>query len=428
MLLEFSVANYRSIKERVTISMVASNDDTFSQNTFPPTNPSKLSLLKSVGIYGPNASGKSNLIKALAFMENFVCNSARGQEGDPIEVTPFKLDAETVMQPSEFEVVFLLGEERYAYGFTADEEQVHEEWLTATKRKPRLLFKRSLEKGMEFGDSWKGDKEKIAQLTRSNALFLSVAAQLNHPTAKLVFDWFKYKVYTMTDLPEQREMFLTMAKLIEDEQFVEELLEWVQAADFGIDHLTVERKPSFESLDSHMSDLNKMPNELREPISTYITSLTNLLPKDIEPIPRLKTWHKSNDGSMIKFDLFEEESAGTNRFVALTVLWLNAIKNSQLLVIDELEIKLHPLMTRFLIKAIHQANSAQLIFTTHDNSLLDAKLLRRDQVWFTEKDTTSATKVYSLWDYDVRKDENFRNGYLKGRYGAIPFIGELSFD
>lgn len=131
---------------------------------------------------------------------------------------------------------------------------------------------------------------------------------------------------------------------------------------------------------------------------------------------------------MVEFDLSKEESAGTNRFVALTALWLNAINNGQLLVIDELDTKLHPALTRFLIKAIHNASSAQLIFTTHDSSLLDAKCLRRDQIWFTEKDAAGATNLFSLWDFDVRKDENFRNGYLKGRYGAIPFIGELIVD
>ena len=425
MLIEFSVANYRSIKERVTLSMVAAKDDIFNNNTFVASGQSKLSLLKCVGIYGANASGKSNIVRALVFMEDFVRNSARkGQEGDPIDVTPFKLDAMTASQPSEFEVVFMIDDERYVYGFSADNKRVHEEWLTATKKKTRLLFKRSLE-GIEFGDSWKGDKEKISQLTRPNALFISVAVQFNHPIARIVFDWFKSKVYPISNQPQFGNMYSVLLNITDEDNLANQLTEWLNVADFGIDHVTIEKTPIKTTQNNEISNL---PAELREPLQTLIESLNSLSPDKPDSISSIKTWHKTQEGYDIKFDLINDESAGTNKFLALAMSWLKHIKNNRIIVIDELETSLHPKLTQFLIDIIHQADKTQLIFTTHDSSLLDSKLFRRDQIWFTEKDSGGATHLFSLWDYEVRKDENFRTGYLKGRYGAIPFIGELNFE
>ena len=204
--------------------------------------------------------------------------------------------------------------------------------------------------------------------------------------------------------------------------FTEELSEWIHAADLGIEHVTLEKNSSI--CNTEYSGVS----ESRSYHKYYNENIPSLIQNPNDMITSIKTWHKSSDGNEIQFDLIEEESSGTNRFVALTALWLLVIKNNRILVIDELETKLHPLMTRFLIETIHKAGRAQLIFTTHDSSLLDAKLFCRDQICFTEKDTAGATHLYSLWDYDVRKEENFRNGYLKGRYGAIPFIGELNFD
>lgn len=420
MLLEFSVANYRSIKDRVTISMVAANDAEHQENTFVTQEAGKLSLLKSAGIYGANASGKSNLINALIFMERFVRTSAsKSQEGDPIDVTPFKLDAQTATQPSEFEVVFMIDDERYVYGLTADSTRVHEEWLTVTKRKPRLLFRRSLDNGIEYGDSWKGDKEKIAQLTRPNALFLSVAAQFNHPMTKVAFDWFKDNVSTIASR-STIDFHETTKKMMEEDGFIEKLNEFVQVADIGISRVFFEKNSLYES-DAWAG----FSNETKLRVGEYVREISPGYHAGVKS-PQIKTVHRMSDGSETTFDL-KEESLGTQRLFALIGTWYEVVKDNRILIIDEMETSFHPLITQFLLGMVHQSAAAQLIFTTHDATLLDADIFRRDQVWFIEKDTSGASRISSLWDYKVRKEENFRLGYLKGRYGAIPFIGECDF-
>jgi len=423
-LLEFSVANYRSIKERVTLSLVASKDTTHAENTFPVEGTSDLSLLKSVAIYGANASGKSNLLKALSFIRRFVLTSASDrQRADPIDVEPFKLDPDTTKQPSEFEVAFILDGERYVYGFTADPEKVHEEWLTAARKKPRVLFRRSSDGDIYFGPSWRGSRRKLAEMTRPNALFLSVAVQFASTTAEPVFDWFRDSLRAISDEPEtESEMEFTIDAFAQYEDFPKHLTRFMKDADIGIDRFALERVPLTEKLLA-------FPEEVRKQILSDLSQeqqekLQDAYDHDVKSV------HTSSDGSEVVFDLLKDESAGTIRLFALAGPWHYVLKKGCVLLVDEIASKLHPLLTHFLVDAIHHANtSSQLIFTTHDSSLLNSRLFRRDQIWFTEKDPSGATDLYSLWDYKkTRKDENFRTGYLQGRYGAIPFVGEFAFD
>ncbi len=423
MLLEFSVTNYRSINKRVTLSLVASKDETHAENTFPVEGGADLSLLKSVAIYGANASGKSNLLRALSFMMRFVRTSAsEGQRGDPIDVEPFKLDPETAKQPSEFELAFILDGERYVYGFMADQERVYEEWLTAARKKPRVLFRRSSDGDFYFGPSWRGARRKLAAMTRPNALFLSVAVQFANTTAEPVFDWFRDSLRAISDEPEtESEMLFTINMFAQDEDFPKHLARFIKDADIGIDRFGLERVPLSERL-------LELPERLRKPFLSG-------LPQEHQDILQdaydhdVKSFHTSTDGSEVVFDLRRDESAGTVRLFALAGPFLHVLSKGCVLLVDDIASKLHPLLTRFLIDEIHRASTgSQLIFTTHDCSLLDSGLFRRDQIWFTEKDRPGATDLYSIWDYKPRKDENFRTGYLQGRYGAIPFVGELTFD
>ena len=425
MLLEFSVANYLSFKDRVTLSLVASKDTEHPENTFPLNDKSDLSLLKSVGIYGANASGKSNLINALRFMTRFVLTSASEmQRGDAIEVVPFKLDPKTISKPSEFELVFVVGHERYVYGFTADSKEVYEEWLTATRmtaarRKPRVLFERSPGTEIHFGDSWRGDRLKLEKVTRPNALFLSVAVQFDNLIARPVFDYFRNGIRWVSDMPETAlEAFYTADRFLSDESFAEYIRRFMKAADLSIEGLSVEESPLRES--ERWAGLRKY---IRQDI------LADLAEDEKEMLVR--SLHRTSEGSEVTFDLNKEESAGTRRLFALAGPWCHVSDEGCILLVDELDAHLHPLMTRFLVKLIHSAKGTpQLIFTTHDTSVLDAELFRRDQIWFTEKDEFGATNLYSLWDYDIRdirKDENFGKWYLTGRYGATPIIGGFAF-
>ncbi|MCD6216720.1 ATP-binding protein [bacterium] len=430
MLVQFSVKNYKSIKDKVTLSMVASSDSTHPENTFEVEN-RNFSLLKSVGIYGANASGKSNILEALGIMRWMVLNSAtKLQSGDKIGITPFKLDTAFSSKPSEFEIVFIHNDERYVYGFSVDSEKVHEEWLTAARKsRPRLLFERKIisdgEYKYDFGPSWKGDRKQLEGKTRDNALFLSVAVQFNNPTVQPVYKWFSNCLKSISEHPEKEaEMGFTLTMCSKYPGLKKKVENYLRIADLGIEGFNIEEIPITDS--QHWL-------ELPDATKKQIMAETNMDLRDAK-IAKVITKHKKSsedqDTLMIDFDLERDESAGTIRFFAMIGPWLYTLENECVLFVDELEKSIHAHLTRFLIQMVHEYNNdknPQLIFTTHDCGLLDADLFRRDQIWFTEKDETGATDLYSLWDFKPRKNENYRTGYLKGRYGAVPFIGDLPF-
>jgi len=425
MLIEFSVSNYRSIRGKVTLSLVASSDARHPDNTFPADGPGKLRLVKTAAIYGANASGKSNVVEALRFMARFVATSAReSQRGDRIPAVPFKLDPATEREPSEFEVIFAYEGERFVYGFSADAVRVHEEWLTAARKRTRVLFRRG-PGGVEFGDSWRGDREKLVGVTRDNALLLPVADQFGSPTARAPMDWLRNGLRSISDEPEwSGEAVHSFHMLEEGGDDAEALRRLVGGADLGIGGLVVHKL-----LLEQWEGWEELPTELRDRITADIDARGGGGPAEVTLVRAL---HTGADGRPVALDLQREESGGTQRLFALAGPVLTVLSEGCTLVIDELETKLHPLLTRALVQAFHRADTgAQLVFTTHDCGLLDSGLFRRDQIWFTEKDRAGATDLYSLWDYDataVRPDADFRDGYLRGRYGAIPFIGELSFE
>jgi hypothetical protein len=428
MLVEFSVANFLSFKDRVTLSLVASNDTEHEENTFLTPGRKPLRLLKSVGIYGANASGKSNLLRALGFFRSFILRSP-ADNGDETGVVPFKLDPKTAQEPSEFEAVFVNGSERYVYGFTVDATRVHEEWLTAARldagvAKQRLLFRRHPKDGVKFGASWRGKRRELenAIAGRPKALLLALAAQVaadtaTKATATPVVEWFRVNVRAISEYPEiGSEMDFTLNLLEKELATEDEVVEFLRKADVGIDGLTLHRVPVEDAFPL---------SQVTEPQRRAFLSIMELKPG--QEVRELKTRHHRSDGEEVSFDLTTEESAGTQRLTSLFGPW-KYLLGGLVIHIDELDRKLHPLITRHLLRLVHNSEKpAQLIFTTHDCTLLDADLLRRDQIWFTEKDEAGATHLYSLWDYKVRKDESYGKGYLKGRYGAIPFVGELSF-
>lgn len=378
-----------------------------------------MSLLKVVGVYGANASGKTNLIRAVEAMRRLVLTSAPGsQRGQAIGVSPFRLDPAYAEKPSEFEVVFRVDEEGYRYGFQADRGRIVEEWLSAFRTRERMLFRRAPDGQIRFGPTWVGNRKGLAELTRPNALFLSVAVQLNNPTAKPVFDWFRDKVRFISRSGEPEGESEDTARMVnrgpEDKGRV---LDFLRVADIGIDDLAVKRAPLVED-----PQWAALPEKFRAAFQ-FLTE-----PPDGEPleVTRVGVVHRRSDGTSVEFSLEDEESAGTSRLFELSGPWQYVMREGCVLFVDEIDAHLHPLITRFLVESMHRSPGSQLVFTTHDVSLLDRELLRRDQIWFTEKNECGGTDLYSLWEHmGVRKDENLRSGYLRGRYGAIPFVGRL---
>ena len=444
MFVQFSVANYRSFLERVTLSAVASTDRQHPRNLLRVAGGRDINLLKSLAIYGANASGKSNLIRAMGVMRETVLSSV--EANDALPMTSFKLSSKASKRPTELEVVFIDGGERYVYGFSADESRISDEWLTACALKPRarsrLLFRRSRGGAIDFGPSWQGERKRLVKLTRPNALFVSVASQFASPTAKLVCEWFRKSVQPASSDPgADVDASTTRRMLSSGGRLARKVTEFLKVADLGIVDLKVGKQPIFS--EQNPERMRKSSPKMAEAIENLfaivdaeIAEVGGLLKRRrgdakarANTVEVVRALHRRDDGEDVTFSMNHDESAGTQKLFALTGVWLQAIKDGKLILIDEFDSHLHPLITRFLIKECHASTAgAQLVFTTHDCGLLDAELFRRDQVWFTEKNEAGATDLYSLWDYDVRKvrkDENFRIGYLQGRYGAIPFVGEL---
>lgn len=403
MLIEFSVGNYKSFKEKVTFSMVAANivakdkklDD---NNVFAVDN--ELKLLKSAAIYGANASGKSNLAKALSFMKWFMINSFKEtQSTEKINVEHFRLSTETEKEPSFFEIVFLMDNQKYRYGFEATQDKVVSEWLFyVPKLRETKLFEREQNK-ITISKTYKADG--IQRYTRDNALFLSVSAQFNIKIAERILYWLTNQLNIISGLDDTAHIAYTIKCLIEDKN-KNEIIQLIKNLDLGI------------------SDINIEPIQIN----------SDLLLNEINTIHR-KLDNNDNYVSIEKFDIEKQESKGTQKVFALAGTLINTLKIGKVLVFDELDARLHPLISFAIVNLFNSKetnpNNAQLIFMTHNTNLLSNKLFRRDQIWFTEKNRYGVTDLYSLAEYKVRNDASFESDYIKGRYGAIPYTENLNY-
>ncbi len=426
MLIQFSVANFKTFKDKATLSLLASNYDkeTRESENVMQIPEFSLRILKSAVVYGANASGKSKFMDAMVFMKNFVMRSSTDRlKGDPINVDPFRL-ADSENNPTEFEVLFLHNNEMYRYGFMVSRQAVLAEWLYhRPKTKEIEIFYREGQR-FEFHVKRfaKGHTLAKQDLVRENALLLSVAAQFNDQLSSDVIDWFK-KLKVISGLQEDRYQGFTMQKT-EDAFLKKKILELLAVADLGIHDITLERFDP-ENLPADM------PQSLKELIRKKISE------ENTEFISDILTTHRKYDADNnyvgdVKFSLDNDESSGTFKFFSLTGPVLDALEHGYPLFVDELDSKLHPNLVCKLTELFNSATSnphnAQLIFNTHDTNLLSSGLFRRDQIWFTEKDRYGAATLYSLSDFksEVRRTENFESNYIQGKYGAIPFLGDFS--
>jgi AAA15 family ATPase/GTPase len=427
MLIEFSVGNFRSFKERATLSMVAANtnarDPIVNKNNTIIVN-DKLTLLTSTAIYGANASGKSNVVQALAFMRKFVLSSAKeSQTGERIAVEPFRLSTETENEPSFFEIVFLINDIQYRYGFEVNLNQVISEWLfSVPSTKEATLFVReenTIKPSSKFLKEGKGLEEK----TRSNALFLSVVAQFNGEISQSILKWFR-RMGIVSGLDDMSYRAFTIQQVVEG-KYKNEIIQLIKKLDIDINEI--------EGLKVDKTQVTlpaNMPEELRALL------LKNMQDEDWLTVqtkhPKLNA--QGQLVGLVSFDMDQNESHGTQKAFYLAGPIIDVLTNGKVLIVDEMEARLHPLITRELIRLFNSIElnpkRAQLIFTTHDTNLLSNKIFRRDQIWFVEKDSFSASHLYSLaelkiHDSKVRNDASFEDDYLQGRYGAIPFLGGI---
>jgi len=417
MLIEFNVTNYLSIREQATLSLVkAKSEELKSTNTFVPGAPATPDLLRSSALYGANAAGKSNFIKALQFMQGLVMRSAKeSQAGEKMAITPFLLDETSRNKPSEFEVTFVNQGVRYQYGFSATQERIIEEWLLAyPKGRPQRWIERAYnEKSQAYVwgkmEKLSGQKQLWQAATRSNALFLSTAIQLNNQQLTPVFEWFSTTLH-VAGIGAWSPSF--SMKLCESLETKNRIARFLKTADLDIDDIQLEKeKLKKENLP------DDMPDEFKKQIEEEFGD---------KLIVNVKTAHFLRSGKKVLFDIYNE-SDGTQKIFTLAGPWIDSLENGYVLVIDELHDNLHPLMVKFLVNQFHcretNPKNAQLIFTTHDTSILNQEMFRRDQIWFCEKDKDQSSKLYPLTDFSPRKGvENLEQGYLAGRYGALPYF------
>ncbi len=420
MIVEFTVENHLSFRDPVTLSFLASGKISEYRDENIITNV-RMPLLKTAVVYGANASGKSNLLISLGWMRRFVINSSKeGQTGEPITVKPFKLDIDYLEKPSCFEVIFFIDGIRYRYGFAVNVNQVEREWLLkAEKTAEKELFVRiadAIEIGSGFAEG-KGLEEK----TRPNALFLSVVANLNGKIAGSIIDWFR-KLHFMHGLQERSYAFVSV-NMIQNTDQRERLLDMIRRADLGIENFVVKEE------DVDRSDILKLFSEEGQ-------RMLSDFPKQNVTLSTVHTRYKDGQPlDTVVMDLDGEESEGTRKFFRLIGPLLECLGSGGVIIADELEAKLHPMLTRMIVRLFHSSatnpHNAQLLFATHDTNLLQHVRFRRDQIWFAEKTQQQATDLYSLAEIKpptgggVRKDASYAKDYFRGRYGAIPYLGEF---
>jgi len=414
MLIQFRVENHRSLRDEQVLSLVAANLGGSEEPRLLRPPGLGESLLPAVALYGANASGKSNVLNALAFMREAVLRSHRYWEpeaGTPQE--PFALSSKAQKQPSLYEVDFLVEGVRFRYGFVLSAARIEEEWLHAWPHgRKQVWFEREGDH-FDFGKHLHGENETIRGLTRANSLFLSAAAQNNHAALLPLFGWFGAVQLELSRSPLLGfkpvhtvllgNLFSGQLSLFEEDNTArqherESIVQLLRSADLGILDMRVVR------------------------------SSRSVFDKDAE----IHLRHRAEAGHEIWFPL-ERESAGTVTLLGIATRLVRLLRRGGLFCIDELEASLHPALGLELLRLFqdprHNPKGAQLLFTTHDTNLLGNVLgeppLRRDQIWFTEKDQAGATHLYPLTDFHPRKEENLERGYLQGRYGAIPFLGQL---
>lgn len=402
MILEFSVKNFLSFKEKVTFSMIANSNKELNDN-YVEIGGNK--VLKSAAVYGANASGKSNLFKILTLVVLMLRSSNSVDINAKLPLIPFKLDKGSVNKPSEFEIKFILDETRYVYGFIADKDKIYDEYLYyyPNGRETKIFDRTNIN---EYSYTQKDEKilREIETKNAQNKFFLATATNWNFDKTKAAYNFLTNGIGTCNNLEILKNMAYKMYETNPD-----------YLKDFAIDFL---QKADFNIEDYQISQID-VPGEFLTAIPEFITKTLPDKPKAYQVLFK----HKNSDNYLS----IDEESLGTQMIFAFIPFLADSLKNKKVLIIDELDKSLHPFLVQYIVEIFNDAeinkNGSQLIFNTHDTNLLDLNILRRDQIWFTEKNSeTGESDLYSLSDFSVRKQENVEKGYMLGRYGAVPFI------
>lgn len=425
MLLSFSVTNFRSFGRKMTLDLSASGgikDNPGLGISAVGTSSSK--VLNSIAIYGANSSGKSNLLLAASTMRKMVLGSVKLNDSDTLPYEPFLLSTREP-QPTRFEIVYFepIARATYTYGFEYTDQVIHNEWLYVKwpSRSKKCLFDRHLQEVTIDERSYPEGVRAIELTLNNNRLFLSLAGQVGGTISNGVINWFQDKIHVISGIRDtysqytRRQIFNSPDTKLDVQRFLGRM------------------KLGFDTIDASRVDFDSIVFP-----SSFSQEFISKLKRD--PIIQVSSIHNVYDesGEVVRtqvFDLDDQESAGSNKIFSLSGPLLDSLRDGITLFIDELDSQLHPLITWKLVSIFNSPtenpNHAQLVFTTHDTSLLSSDLFRRDQIWFTEKDTVDSTVIYSLikaqeysssLNHMPRTDSNYQKNYIQGRYGAIPWL------
>lgn len=414
MLIQFSVKNFMSFKDKQVFSMEAGTGDENIENIINVDE----RILKSTALYGANASGKTNLIKAFsaAIMMIRLSNNRQPEE-KLMQMEPFVFDDTTKIEPCEFEFIFYANNNKYVYGFKADKDKVYEEYLYQYfSAKATRIFERTNCNEYKFLQVDEGKLNSIKDQNLDNKLFLATATTWNYEKTKAPYLWFAQLIDTYSGGMLLNDFVLESYNKDESMELKKFTLKLLEEADIIIKDFNVD----------------VVEHELDNNMAMFIKSLNipaQFAPQKQRDVNIIITHEVIDDNNNKKeYSInYNNESSGTQILFSMAPILKQVFENGKIIIIDELERSLHPSLVEMIIKFFHNPEinkgNAQLIFNTHDTNLLSLDLFRRDQIWFAEKDPKKgATELYPLDDFSVRKTENIQKGYLNGRYGAIPFV------
>lgn len=427
MLIEFCFKNYRSFRDDAVLSMEATGLSALKGCLIPLS--STMKLLPAIAIYGKNGGGKSNVIRAFWLAVQFVRNAQRTQhERAVIPVNPFALNDYSKHEPTEFAFEYTSGGVKYWYGFAATREKIYSEYLYhAPKGQKALIFNRT-EQNFSFTEE-KTKRALIGEMVAENQLFFSVACTMNDAPCVAAMRWFRNQVFfsrDYSDIPRQ------LIEYSEDKNMLKAISDYAKAADLGIQDMQFEFNSNEIQNDESLPD--NIPEEIKAALVQFMHALTETSSHSEVRLKMGEVSAKANhrgedhDGQERTYSLeLSDESDGTRKLMALAPAIESALRTGGILLVDELERELHPMLVGYIIAKFQSKASnpkgAQIVFTTHNTELMNLELLRKDQLYFVDKrDKDGASELYTISDFSTRTTENIRKGYLVGKYGATPDI------
>ena len=419
MISRFSFENVLSFKDAQVFSMFASakKERLFDDSQNYVEHLKDVKTLLSAVLYGANASGKSNLIKALLHFRNFIVTGNQNLDNLDFAVPNFQLDAEKAKMPAQFEIECFWKEKGYRYGFSVLNAGIEEEWLYVKEKRESEVFYRKKQDFTIHAKNKILNELTSKKMVHSKAFLVTIGAQFNDTSCAGFLEWMHH-FNIISGIEDRLYKDYTVRRMKESREFSQKIIELIKFADFGIEDIAI------HSIPGQNIKFTVGTNAAVEVEPGTIDDLTSKrFVVNSKGLPELKDF---------QFGQFESE--GTQKFAHIAGPILDVLEKGSVLVIDELDTKLHPELTERLVLMFHNKEinkyNAQLIFTSHNTNLLDAKICRRDQIFFVEKDAFGASNIYSLANFkkdgkSTRNDENIETNYLKGKYGALPFLGDF---